>query len=307
MRPRPVRWLSKALVLRAVTIASAPHGTRAQDSHYWTNQYGTQAQLLGGAVVGRAVDLSTAYYNPAGIVFVRKSSGVVLTTDAFQYQVLRLEGVGAGGEDVTNSRLTPRQSLLTGLLPSSWVDGRLAYVFLTRMGTRNQTLAQATLADGSSAATATYINEFNYWKIGLTFKGGVAIKYDPLSVGITYTTRRFQIPIGDGRVITTRAFTGLDLDNDASPDADIAADEDDKLGQSNHTLHAWNINHINAGISGDIIRAELTLGLGWSWGRRDISSGFDFDGADENNGLIGNGKPVDVVYRNLSFLVGFSF
>ena len=29
--------------------------TAAQDYHYWTNQYGTQAQLLGGAVVGAAL------------------------------------------------------------------------------------------------------------------------------------------------------------------------------------------------------------------------------------------------------------
>ena len=31
----------------------------AQDSHYWTNQYGTDAQLLGGLVVGSVNDLSS--------------------------------------------------------------------------------------------------------------------------------------------------------------------------------------------------------------------------------------------------------
>ena len=458
---RGVLWLWIAAALGAATTAWA------QDSHYWTNQYGTQAQLLGGAVVGRAVDLSATFYNPAAIVFVREGSGVVLTTDAFQYQIVKLEGVEVSGRDVSNSRLTPRPSIFTGLLPSVWTPGRLAYSFVTRMDvkldmdargklsgdviasipgdetffrettfrqdvsdswyglsysdsldshvafgasafvtyhgqrTRAQTLSQATAADGSSGATATYIDEFNYWKMGLALKFGLAFRHEPLTVGVTYTTGRIQIPIGDGQVVTARTFTGLDLDNDAIPDSDIAADEDDKLNptykwprsaavgisydlndvtihssaewfskvdrytvldarpvsteilgitfdteifeerktvinvaigaeyrihenfslygsfltdqsahpgisKSNHTVHTWNINHINAGISGDIVRAELTLGLGWSWGRKAVS-GFDFESANESNGLLGRDKPVDVVYRNLSFLIGFSF
>jgi len=48
----------------------------AQDSHYWTNQYGTQSWLLGGAVVGSTTDLSSTYYNPGAVAFNPDTSSV---------------------------------------------------------------------------------------------------------------------------------------------------------------------------------------------------------------------------------------
>ena len=44
-----------------------------QDSHYWTNQFGNRARLLGGAVIGSTDDLSAVYYNPGGLALVEKS------------------------------------------------------------------------------------------------------------------------------------------------------------------------------------------------------------------------------------------
>ena len=43
----------------------------AQDTHYWNNQYGTDAQLLGGVVVGDISDLSAVYYNPGAIALTK--------------------------------------------------------------------------------------------------------------------------------------------------------------------------------------------------------------------------------------------
>ena len=41
----------------------------AQDDHYWSQQYGAESTLMGGAMVGGAGDNSAVYYNPgsAGI------------------------------------------------------------------------------------------------------------------------------------------------------------------------------------------------------------------------------------------------
>ena len=44
----------------------------AQDSHHWTQQYGTRSTLLGGAVIGSASDLSATYYNPGAIPLQKK-------------------------------------------------------------------------------------------------------------------------------------------------------------------------------------------------------------------------------------------
>ena len=45
----------------------------AQDSQYWTNHYGTRAELLGGTVVGGVTDLSSTFYNPGAISRSRDS------------------------------------------------------------------------------------------------------------------------------------------------------------------------------------------------------------------------------------------
>jgi hypothetical protein len=47
----------------------------AQDSQWWTNQYGNRARLLGGAVIGSARDLSAVYYNPGGAHGLRVRTG----------------------------------------------------------------------------------------------------------------------------------------------------------------------------------------------------------------------------------------
>ncbi|MBC8124528.1 MAG: hypothetical protein H7X70_02235 [Candidatus Kapabacteria bacterium] len=48
----------------------------AQDSHYWTNQYGTESWLLGGAVVGSTTDLASTFYNPAALAFYPVSTAI---------------------------------------------------------------------------------------------------------------------------------------------------------------------------------------------------------------------------------------
>jgi hypothetical protein len=58
-------------------------GTVAQDSHYWTNQYGTEASLLGGLVVGSMHDLSSTFYNP-GTLALTTDEVLTISSDAFQ-------------------------------------------------------------------------------------------------------------------------------------------------------------------------------------------------------------------------------
>jgi hypothetical protein len=55
----------------------------AQDSHYWTNQYGTEASLLGGLVVGSKHDLSSTFYNP-GTLALTTDQVLTISSDAFQ-------------------------------------------------------------------------------------------------------------------------------------------------------------------------------------------------------------------------------
>ena len=55
----------------------------AQDSHYWTNQYGTEASLLGGLVIGSKHDLSSTFYNP-GTLALTTDQVLTISSDAYQ-------------------------------------------------------------------------------------------------------------------------------------------------------------------------------------------------------------------------------
>ena len=61
MRMRKVLLLVLAILPAVLDAVPAAH---AQDAHYWNLQYGTRAELLGGAVIGSKVGISNSLYNP---------------------------------------------------------------------------------------------------------------------------------------------------------------------------------------------------------------------------------------------------
>jgi hypothetical protein len=79
-----------ALPAALLFLALAPC-LRAQDSHYWTNQYGTRATLLGGTVIGSVLDLSGTYYNPGGLILLENPE-TRMAAKVFQYPVVTLVG-----------------------------------------------------------------------------------------------------------------------------------------------------------------------------------------------------------------------
>jgi len=65
LRPRAARGV---LVTACTLVAALPGPVRAQDAHYWSIQNGSQATLLGGAVVAIDRDLSACFYNPGSLI-----------------------------------------------------------------------------------------------------------------------------------------------------------------------------------------------------------------------------------------------
>jgi hypothetical protein len=57
---------------------------QAQDNHYWSQQYGAESTLLGGAMVAGANDNSAIYYNPGSLGFIVNPS---LSIDANVYRM----------------------------------------------------------------------------------------------------------------------------------------------------------------------------------------------------------------------------
>jgi hypothetical protein len=108
---------------------------RAQDTHYWNLFYGTQATLLGGAVIGSASDLSATYYNP-GMLAVNREQGLLLGANVYQLQKYTLDQSSRGS--TTETWIGPAPALIAGRVPvDSTVLGGIAYSILTRQALRS--------------------------------------------------------------------------------------------------------------------------------------------------------------------------
>ena len=95
----------------------------AQDSHYWTLQYGPESSLLGGLVIGSVSDVSATYYNPGALSRARDLS-FAISTNVFEVSGILLED--GGGEGVNLGRQTSglRPSMVAGTIADSAFGGR---------------------------------------------------------------------------------------------------------------------------------------------------------------------------------------
>jgi hypothetical protein len=105
---------------------------KAQDSHYWTNQYGTQAQLLGGAVVGSAKDLSSTFYNP-GVMALTKDAQLALTTDAIQITNINYQNNRFRDLEFNSTKFKPAPGMFALRLPfEPFEEHQIAISYVTR-------------------------------------------------------------------------------------------------------------------------------------------------------------------------------
>jgi hypothetical protein len=102
-------------VLVALSCLSLAPLAWPQDSHYWTNQYGSRATLLGGAVIGSVLDLSGTYYNPGGMSLVEKPH-TLMAANVFQYPRLTLAGTDPASIPLNRFSPGPAPVLLAGTL-----------------------------------------------------------------------------------------------------------------------------------------------------------------------------------------------
>ena len=123
---------ARALIAATICIAGAiATPTHSQDAHYWTNQYGTRSELVGGLVVGSFLDLSSTYYNPGAIAFVQDPS-LVLTADAWEYQSFDFDDIAPDGLDLRTGRFRQAPSMFAFQLPLAIGKHRFAVSVLTR-------------------------------------------------------------------------------------------------------------------------------------------------------------------------------
>lgn len=165
-----------ATALAILLLAAAP--AVAQDSQWWTNQYGNRARLLGGAVIGSSRDLSAVYYNPGGLALVDEPDAL-LTGYVFEMDNIKYTDVLLEGTELSSTSFDAVAGLIAGQLPFGFLgENRLAYSYLTRHNLEYRfneggTVANAQLPGLDGIATASGALTFEtrlreYWG-GLTW------------------------------------------------------------------------------------------------------------------------------------------
>jgi len=104
----------------------------AQDSHYWTNQYGTEASLLGGLVVGSKHDLSSTFYNP-GTLALTTDQTLTISTDAYQITQVNITSKSPAVPDLESNTSGSAPSIVAFRLQLDELGkNQIAFSFLVR-------------------------------------------------------------------------------------------------------------------------------------------------------------------------------
>jgi len=183
----------RSAVIRGVLVALivvAPRAALAQDAHYWNQQYGPVGELLGGVMVGSAIDLSSTYYNPGGLA-VRENPAFLLSVRAAQHERLDLNFGPEHGNSLSGGGLGSAPSLLAGTLPSGWLGerSRLAWSYLTRQRFHVRVLARLSTEWGSLEPSG----RFDHESLELLFDQRMSEDWG----GVTWS-RRLGVGVGVG-------------------------------------------------------------------------------------------------------------
>jgi len=127
---RKIALASAAVLLLGVTAS-------AQDAHYWTQYYGTESNLLSGAVIGSVADLGGTFYNPGFLARVQAPT-FLLSAKIYQLTSTTVETEAGAGGRVSNSDFGSAPNLVAGTFKLPFMRGyALGYSFLTRQRSEN--------------------------------------------------------------------------------------------------------------------------------------------------------------------------
>jgi len=101
----------------------------AQDTHYWTQQFGTRSALMGGAVVAEATDNSAVYYNPGGLGFIDETT-ISINANLYRIENVRIENALGQEADFRSSSFNTVPILIGGMLKIKNPYWRIGYGLL---------------------------------------------------------------------------------------------------------------------------------------------------------------------------------
>ena len=115
--------MKKIVFLFCVLLSDQPF-LFAQDTHYWTNQFGTRSAFLSGAVLGESKDNTMVYYNPGALGFVEESS-VSINANAYRTENINIENALGQQGDIKSKQLASVPLLAGGMINLKKLSGKL--------------------------------------------------------------------------------------------------------------------------------------------------------------------------------------
>ena len=120
-----MKVLCKCILLICMVTSSL----YAQDSHYWTQQFGTRSALLGGAVLGGAEDNTMIYYNPGALGLLDESS-ISINANAYRVENIKVENALGNEEDFKSGQLGSVPLLAGGMIRTGSEKWKVGYAFI---------------------------------------------------------------------------------------------------------------------------------------------------------------------------------
>ncbi|MGB6122407.1 MAG: hypothetical protein WBG80_10890, partial [Bacteroidota bacterium] len=179
-----MRLISRLLTTGVLALTTAL-GALGQDSHYWSSQYGTQAQLLGGLVVGSSNDLSATFYNPGALALTRDTA-LVLSTLSQQFTNITFRFLSEPPIEAESDESGPSPGIFALQLPPDLIGGQgLAFSYLVRQDVEVE-LHGRTIASTpplSVANDALLFQDVSETWVGLSWASRIA---DSIALGATW-------------------------------------------------------------------------------------------------------------------------
>ncbi len=98
-----------------IVLFLSPFTDFAQDNHYWTQQYGARAALLGGSIIGQADDNSSIYYNP-GFLGLLDSNTLNLNANIYSYERMSIYNGAGENVDITSRQPNIYPQFMSGTM-----------------------------------------------------------------------------------------------------------------------------------------------------------------------------------------------
>jgi len=282
---------------------------RPQDSHYWTNQYGTRATLLGGAVIGSVLDLSGTYYNPGGMSLVEKPD-TLMAAKIFQYPRVTLIGDGQEGVPLNSHNPGPAPSLIAGTfrlrrLRKHW----FGYSYLSRQEVKLGVSVSSTgLRDvlPDAAGAEEYVTQFRLDE-----------KVSERWFGLTWSYRISRnVGVGVSQYVAVRAHRAniQELVEVLSADTGVAMALGTRQYQYRHFRALWKVglacdfNAVTFGLT--LTTPSLAIGGSGSTGANSTAVALDMDGDGAGDDFLAADYQdrLSATYRTpLSLAAGMTF